>query len=161
MLAHDYTRAIEYAQLARQATGELETRARLALRTAGDRALALYAFPAAVRFYGGALELWPQDDAERPQLLFRYGKAVFWAESGGEDGLATARGSSPATATGSRTSGGRWRSHRRRTRPRRSAAMPISPTCASTWASCRAPGSATGRRATPRSVLATYAVSAG
>ena len=45
--------------------------ARRALRDAGDRAAALYAGDAAERFYDAALRLWPIDDPERPQLLFR------------------------------------------------------------------------------------------
>ena len=45
--------------------------ARHALRDAGDRAAALYAVEAAERFYDAALRLWPDDDPERAQLLFR------------------------------------------------------------------------------------------
>jgi class 3 adenylate cyclase len=91
MLAHHYTSAIEYARLAREDTAPLAERARLALRDAGDRALALYSFAAARRFYEAALELWPADDPERPHLLLSYGKSRFWAEGAGEDVLAEAR----------------------------------------------------------------------
>ncbi|MDP8911606.1 MAG: AAA family ATPase, partial [Actinomycetota bacterium] len=91
MLAHHYTSAIEYARLCRQDTTDLVERGRMALREAGDRALGLSAFAAAARFYAAALELWPDDDLERGQLLFRYGKARFWAEGAGEDTLEEAR----------------------------------------------------------------------
>jgi class 3 adenylate cyclase/tetratricopeptide (TPR) repeat protein len=91
LLAHHYTSALEYARLARQETAELVDRARIALRDAGDRALTLYAYPAAARFFRDALELWPADDPARPQLLFCLGKALFWSERGGADELARAR----------------------------------------------------------------------
>jgi len=91
MLAHHYGGALELARASGQPTGALSERARLALREAGDRASGLNAFAAAARFYAHALELWPEDDAARPGLLFRYGKARFEAEGAGEDVLAKAR----------------------------------------------------------------------
>src|SRR2546425_12113209 len=91
MLAHHYGGALELARASGQPTGALSERARLALREAGDRASGLNAFAAAARFYGHALELWPEDHAARPGLLFRYGKARFEAEGAGEDVLAKAR----------------------------------------------------------------------
>ena len=52
-------------------------RARLALREAGDRAFALNAFAVAQRrYYDEALALWPDDDGERPELLFRRAVAL-------------------------------------------------------------------------------------
>ena len=75
MLAHHYRAALEYMRAAGQHTGELESHARIALRAAGDRALALSAFAAAERFYADALDLWPEDDPERPRLLLSLGKA--------------------------------------------------------------------------------------
>ena len=75
MLAHHYSSALEYARAAGREDAELEKRARLALREAGDRAWLLAAWPAAARFYGEAHELWPSDDPERPQLRFRLGRA--------------------------------------------------------------------------------------
>ena len=54
----------------------LSESARHALRDAGDRAAALYAVDAAERFYDAALRLWPEDDPERAQLLFR--RAAPW-----------------------------------------------------------------------------------
>ena len=91
LLAHHYTSALEYAQLARQESGALEERARLALRAAGDHALTLYAFEAAVRSFRQALELWPSEDPDRAQLLFSLGTALFWAERGGGAELGAAR----------------------------------------------------------------------
>ena len=44
-------------------------------REAGDRALGLNAARAAVRFYRAALDLWPDDDEERPELLLVLGRA--------------------------------------------------------------------------------------
>jgi tetratricopeptide (TPR) repeat protein len=45
------------------------------VREAGDRAFALNAFPAAARYYALAGELWPRDDPERAELLFRLARA--------------------------------------------------------------------------------------
>ncbi len=75
LLAHHYLQALEYARAAGAPPGALEERARLALRNAGDRALALSAFPAAARFYEAALELWPTDDPQRPYLLVEYARS--------------------------------------------------------------------------------------
>jgi class 3 adenylate cyclase/tetratricopeptide (TPR) repeat protein len=76
MLAHHYLAALELARAAGQETVPLAEPARLALRDAGDRAFALNAFEAARSFYAAALELWPDEDPERPLLLFRYGHAL-------------------------------------------------------------------------------------
>jgi class 3 adenylate cyclase/tetratricopeptide (TPR) repeat protein len=92
MTAHHYVNALELARAAGLDTHRLAAAAgaRHALRLAGDRAAGLNAFPAAVRFYREALRLWPADDPERPQLLFRLGYAVSFAEGGGEDELTQA-----------------------------------------------------------------------
>src|SRR6266545_1270881 len=74
MLAHHYLSALELARAAGQVRPELEERARVAFREAGDRASRLHAVAAAARFYEAALELWPRDDPERPVLLLRYGR---------------------------------------------------------------------------------------
>jgi class 3 adenylate cyclase len=91
LLAHHYSSALEYARFARQETGELEERARLALRAAGDHALTLYAFGAAAAFFRRALELWPEEDGDRGGLLLGLGTALFWAERAGDEELAGAR----------------------------------------------------------------------
>ena len=83
MLAHHYLQALELAEAAGLDAAELDEPARHALRDAGDRAASLYASDAAERFYDAALRLWPEDDPERAQLLFR--RSVLGAESGGGD----------------------------------------------------------------------------
>ncbi|HEX3686959.1 MAG TPA: AAA family ATPase [Gaiellaceae bacterium] len=76
MLVHHYLEAIALKRATGdEASVELAGRARLAARDAGDRALALGAFPAAGRFFESALELWPADDEERPELLLAYARA--------------------------------------------------------------------------------------
>ncbi|HZQ65681.1 MAG TPA: adenylate/guanylate cyclase domain-containing protein [Gaiellaceae bacterium] len=70
MLAHHYVQAFELSEAAGLDTADLADPVRFALRDAGDRAAALYASEAAVRFYDRALELWP-DDQERVELLYR------------------------------------------------------------------------------------------
>ena len=91
MLAHHYLSALEFARASGQEVDSLAEPSRIALREAGDRAMGLNAFAAAVRFYRAALELWPEADPERAELLFRYGRARFNAESAGAEVLAEAR----------------------------------------------------------------------
>jgi class 3 adenylate cyclase len=91
MLADHYLKA---HQLTRASGGEaavLTDRTRRALRDAGDRALSLHAFPVAARHYRAALELWPAADAARPELLFRLGTSLYYAETGGAEVLEQAR----------------------------------------------------------------------
>jgi class 3 adenylate cyclase/tetratricopeptide (TPR) repeat protein len=76
MLAHHYLQALELTRASGEDAGDLAGRARHALRAAGDRALALNALPSAAVFYEAALAQWPEDDLERPQLLFRYGTSL-------------------------------------------------------------------------------------
>ena len=76
MLAHHYLAALEFARAAGSETTDLRERARLALRVAAERAMALSAFAAAAHFFESALELWPADDVERPKLLLRCGEAL-------------------------------------------------------------------------------------
>jgi class 3 adenylate cyclase/tetratricopeptide (TPR) repeat protein len=90
MLAYHYGSALELGRVAGVQLEGVAEGARFALRDAGDRASSLYAFPAAARFYGSALELWPED-RERPALLFRYGRAKWQAEAGGREELIEAQ----------------------------------------------------------------------
>jgi class 3 adenylate cyclase len=90
VIAHHYVSALDLARAAGLETTELAQSARLALHEAGDRAASLNAFAAARRFYGSALDLWPEADPAYPQLLFRYGRARFFSEDEGEDSLARA-----------------------------------------------------------------------
>jgi class 3 adenylate cyclase len=89
LVAHHYVNALALAQAAGEEVSELRERTRLALRDAGDRAASLHALEAAARFYAQALELWPEDEPERPDLLFRSGRALFPLGTG-EDMLAEA-----------------------------------------------------------------------
>jgi class 3 adenylate cyclase/tetratricopeptide (TPR) repeat protein len=86
LLADHYMNALEYVRASGDADRELVERAGVALRRAGDRAAALAAYQAAVRFYEAALELSPSD----PTLLFRLGRTRFSAESTGIEELETA-----------------------------------------------------------------------
>jgi class 3 adenylate cyclase/tetratricopeptide (TPR) repeat protein len=78
-LAHHYVAALELASAAGAASTELEGPARLSLKEAGDRAFVLNAAPTAANFYGRALELWPEDDPARAELLFRFASALYRA----------------------------------------------------------------------------------
>src|SRR5436190_21355790 len=76
MLAHHYLQALALRRAAAQEEPpELVERARLAARDAGDRAYVLGSISAACRFYEAALELWPPDDPERPELLLAYARS--------------------------------------------------------------------------------------
>ena len=90
LLAHHWQEAYRFARAAGQDTTALAGRARLALRDAGDRALDLNAFAAALRWYAAALELWPAGDPELAQLLLRHGRARMYAEQAGNELLAEA-----------------------------------------------------------------------
>ena len=83
LLAHHYLQALELAEAAGLDAAGLNESARHALRDAGDRAAALYAAETAQRFYDAALRLWPEQDPERAQLLYR--RSVLGAEIGGGD----------------------------------------------------------------------------
>jgi predicted ATPase/class 3 adenylate cyclase len=75
MLAHHYAAALDYARAAGQDPGQLAEQGRIALRDAGDRAFALNAFGAAVRYYALAVESWPHDDPEWPEVLLKLARA--------------------------------------------------------------------------------------
>jgi class 3 adenylate cyclase/tetratricopeptide (TPR) repeat protein len=91
MLAHHYVSALKYASPTGPPSEGVVTRARLALREAGDRAMALSALTAAARYYREALALWPADDADRPRLLLAAGRAASQGEGTGADELESAR----------------------------------------------------------------------
>ncbi len=90
LLAQHYVAALELARALGRPTDAYSGRAQNALREAGDRALALYAFAAAARYFRAALDLMPEDDPERPIVLFNYGKALRVSEEAGADVLAEA-----------------------------------------------------------------------
>jgi class 3 adenylate cyclase/tetratricopeptide (TPR) repeat protein len=79
MLAHHYVQALAYAGAAGEPPDELVERAVWALQGAGDRALALNAYPAAARLYETALEAFDasrlSDKTTRCELLLSLGAA--------------------------------------------------------------------------------------
>jgi DNA-binding SARP family transcriptional activator len=85
MLAHHYLRALEYARAAGREDPALAERARLALRRAGDRTLALASYAAAARYFSAALEIWPENDPDRVWLLVHAGRASHAADGTGID----------------------------------------------------------------------------
>ncbi len=91
LLAYHYEQAITFARAARQDVAELMEPARLALRDAGDRVTKLGVHAAAARYYARALDLWPSNDPEQPEMAFRAGKAALYSDGSGEDLLTSAR----------------------------------------------------------------------
>jgi len=87
MLAHHYLSALEFAQAAGEELPDIVDHARIALRAAGDRALALSSHEPAARFYDAALELSTADDPERAYLLLGYGKARYELDVEGDNAL--------------------------------------------------------------------------
>ena len=97
LLAHHYAAALDYARASGDDVQPLAERGRIALREAGDRAFALNAFPASARYYELAVQLWPEDDPERPDLLLRLARTFHIAgderrESALEDARDAAHG---------------------------------------------------------------------
>ena len=80
LLAHHYLQAIEFGGR----SDDLVRSARDALRDAGERATALGAHEAAVRYFVSGLDLTDVEDPERPDLLLRSGRALYNAEIAGE-----------------------------------------------------------------------------
>jgi len=79
MLAHHWRSALELRRAAGVPIEDLVEPTRLALRAAGDRAFDLNAFLPAERYHAEALELWPLDDPDRPNLLFRWARSLHLA----------------------------------------------------------------------------------
>ncbi len=76
MVAHHYLSALELAQASGSPAADLAQRARKALRAAGARALALYAYTGAARFYDAAAALGAEPDPDRPRALLGHGLAL-------------------------------------------------------------------------------------
>ncbi|HKD95873.1 MAG TPA: hypothetical protein VKB43_14300, partial [Gaiellaceae bacterium] len=87
LLAHHWRSALELAEASGQDTAELVGPAGRSLRDAGSRAFSVNAFPTAVTYFGDALALWPEEDAERAQLLYRWADALYLAAD--DDALET------------------------------------------------------------------------
>ncbi len=78
MLAHHYLEALRLTRVSGQSVPtSLIDKARLATRDAGDRALALAAFKSASRWYEAALDLWPDGDPGRYELLLSYSQSRY------------------------------------------------------------------------------------
>jgi class 3 adenylate cyclase/tetratricopeptide (TPR) repeat protein len=91
LLAHHYRAALGFAQAAGAEPPGLAGRALAALRDAGDRAAALGGWETAARFHAEALELSPEGDPARGQLLLRLGRSRCRGEMAGQDELTAAR----------------------------------------------------------------------
>ncbi len=79
MVAYHWRSALELADAAGHDVVDIATSARVALRAAGDRAYAVNGYAAGAAYYEEALALWPESDAEKPDLLFRYARALYIA----------------------------------------------------------------------------------
>jgi tetratricopeptide (TPR) repeat protein len=91
LLAYHYRAALSFARAAGTEPPGLAGRALAALRDAGDRAATLGAWDTAARFHAEALELSPDGDPARAQLLLRLGRARCRGEMAGHDELTAAR----------------------------------------------------------------------
>jgi predicted ATPase len=87
LIAHHYLSALEFSSAAGEELPGVADRARVALRMAGARNLALYSLRSAASLYESALELWPADDPERPYVLIEYARSRAESEIQGEDAL--------------------------------------------------------------------------
>jgi class 3 adenylate cyclase/tetratricopeptide (TPR) repeat protein len=76
MLAHHWVSALTLARAAGMDVSEIEVQTRFALRAAGDRSYSVNALNAAVDYYADAMQMWPVDDPEYPELRFRYARAA-------------------------------------------------------------------------------------
>jgi class 3 adenylate cyclase/tetratricopeptide (TPR) repeat protein len=79
LLAFHWRSALELARSSGQKTEDLETPARIAFRSAGERAFSVNSYLAAASYHLEALDLCPEEDAERPELLYRLADALFVA----------------------------------------------------------------------------------
>jgi class 3 adenylate cyclase len=92
MLAYHWSSALELVRASGSDDDEVLERTRLALRAAGDRAAGLNNHVAAASLYEEALELWPEPDAELPELVFRRAKSLHLAgDDRRQDALDAAR----------------------------------------------------------------------
>src|SRR5262249_7545322 len=103
--AHHFLAALEYARSVGGEVAPVAESARAALTRAGRRALALNAYAAAARLYGGALELSSPGDEGHAELLFCYGKAVSRSSAPDEQVLVQARESMLAAGGAERAAG--------------------------------------------------------
>jgi class 3 adenylate cyclase/tetratricopeptide (TPR) repeat protein len=91
LLAYHYRAALSFARAAGSEPPGLAARTLAALREAGDRAETLGGWETAARLHAEALELSPEGDPARGQLLLRLGRARCRGEMAGHDELTAAR----------------------------------------------------------------------
>jgi class 3 adenylate cyclase/tetratricopeptide (TPR) repeat protein len=91
LLAHHYLSALDYSRALGRDVSALAARARVALRDAGRRAVALNAFANAVRFFEAALELTPEDDPEWLRLALEHAEAGTYVDLANDGLLLRAR----------------------------------------------------------------------
>ncbi|MDX6369472.1 MAG: hypothetical protein QOG93_974 [Gaiellaceae bacterium] len=91
LLAHHYSNALEYGRAAGRDVTEVTRRARVALRDAGRRAVALNAFTNAARLFEAAVELTPEDDPEWPRLVLEQAEASVYVDISSDRRLRGAR----------------------------------------------------------------------
>ena len=80
LLAHHYLSALEYSQASGRDVAELGARARVALRDAGRRAVALNAFVNAARYFEAAVDLTPEDDPDWARLVLEHAETAIYVD---------------------------------------------------------------------------------
>ena len=91
LLAHHYSNALEYGRAAGRDVSKVIGRARVALRDAGRRAVALNSFVNAARFFEAAVELTPEDDPDWPRLVLEQAEASVYVDISSDQRLRSAR----------------------------------------------------------------------
>jgi tetratricopeptide (TPR) repeat protein len=91
LLAHHYSNGLEYGRAAGRDVSEVIRRARVALRDAGRRAVALNSFVNAARFFEAAVELTPEDDPDWPGLVLEQAEATVYVDISSDRRLRRAR----------------------------------------------------------------------
>jgi class 3 adenylate cyclase/tetratricopeptide (TPR) repeat protein len=91
LLAHHYSNALEYGRAAGRDVTEVTRRARVALRDAGRRAVALNAFTNAARLFEAAVEMMPDDDPDWPGLILEQAEASVYVDVTSDSRLRSAR----------------------------------------------------------------------
>jgi class 3 adenylate cyclase/tetratricopeptide (TPR) repeat protein len=91
LLAHHYSNALDYGRAVGRDVTEVSRRARLALRDAGRRAVALNAFANAARLFEEAVVLTPEDDPDWPRLVLEQAEACVYVDLSSDRRLRSAR----------------------------------------------------------------------
>ena len=91
LLAHHYSNALDYGRAAGRDVTEVSRRARVALRDAARRAVALNAFTNAARLFEAAVVLTPEDDPDWPRLVLELAEACIYVDLSSDRRLLSAR----------------------------------------------------------------------